>query len=78
MKKILTLLTGLSLTTTAVNTIISCTIKSNPEQADGGGLDYQGDLKILNTITKHIADSFQQYATEKTLIDINDYSIPEF
>ncbi|MBH8623465.1 MULTISPECIES: hypothetical protein [Spiroplasma] len=78
MKKILTLLMGLSLTTTAVNTIISCTIKSNPEQADGGGLDYQGDLKILNTITKHIADSFQQYATEKTLIDINDYSIPEF
>ncbi len=77
MKKLLILLMGLSLTTTAVNTVISCTTKSDPER-DNGGLEYQGDLKILNAITRQITDTFQQYATEKTLIDIKDYSIPEF
>ncbi|WHQ36336.1 hypothetical protein [Spiroplasma sp. SV19] len=68
---------GLSLTTTAVNTVISCTTKGGSEN-DNGGLDYQGDLKILNKINKKITDSFQQYATEKTFIDTNDYSIPAF
>ncbi len=77
MKKILTLLMGMSLTTTVINTAISCKANSTPEK-DNGDFDYEGDLKILNTIEKQIADVFQQYEVENTLIDIKDYSIPEF
>lgn len=67
MKRILTLLLGGLLMSTTVNTVISC--KSNIIPTDSNDdLNYQGDLKILNGITKHISDVFSQYADEKKLI----------
>lgn len=53
--------------------IISCVAKPNTDKEENNGIDYQGDLKILNEITKKVSAAFQKYAMEKALVDINDY-----
>ncbi|AOX44312.1 hypothetical protein S100390_v1c09760 [Spiroplasma sp. NBRC 100390] len=77
MKKLLVILGVFDVSVVSPNLLTSCVIKPIISQIDNG-IDYQGDLRILNEITKKISTMLQKYAIEKTLIDINDYSIQEF
>ncbi|WHQ37247.1 hypothetical protein [Spiroplasma sp. SV19] len=74
MKKILMILGVLNFSVVSPSLIVSCVTKQSPSQDENNGIDYQGDLKILNEITKKVSTAFQKYAMEKSLVDINDYS----
>lgn len=73
MKKLLVMLGVFNFSVVSPGLIISCVAKPNTDQEENNGIDYQGDLKILNEITKKVSAAFQKYAMEKALVDINDY-----
>lgn len=77
MKKLLIMLGVFNFSVVSPSLIISCVAKPSVSHGDAG-IDYQGDLKILNEITKKVSTVFQTYVAEKTLIDINDYVTKEF
>ncbi|WP_424526448.1 hypothetical protein [Spiroplasma endosymbiont of Glossina fuscipes fuscipes] len=77
MKKLLVILGVFNFSVVSPGLIIGCIAKPNIMQTENNDIDYQGDLKILNEITKKVSTVFQKYAMEKTLVDINDYSTKE-
>ncbi|MBH8623457.1 hypothetical protein, partial [Spiroplasma sp. hyd1] len=78
MKKLLVILGIFNFGVVSPSLIISCVERPKSNSDENRGIDYQGDLKILNEICKKVSTVFQTYAMEKTLVDIHDYSTQEF
>ncbi|WP_424526447.1 hypothetical protein [Spiroplasma endosymbiont of Glossina fuscipes fuscipes] len=78
MKKLLVMLGIFNFSVISPSIIISCVVKPKTKEYENSGIDYQGDLKILNEISKKVSSVFQTYAMEKTLVDVHDYSTEEF
>ncbi|AOX43948.1 hypothetical protein S100390_v1c06110 [Spiroplasma sp. NBRC 100390] len=73
MKKLLTILTTVSLLTPTVNTIISC--NNRPKYIpDDDSSKTTNDVEIMNKIMEKVSERFKAFWNQKATIDINDLS----
>ncbi|WP_348735213.1 hypothetical protein [Spiroplasma endosymbiont of Ammophila pubescens] len=79
MKKLLAMLGVANFIVVSVGSVISCkNAWNNNHHNNENEIDYNGDLKILNDITKAASNAIQKYTAEKTLIDTNFYPNIDF
>lgn len=79
MKKLLAMLGVANFSVVSVGSVINCkNAWNNNHHNNENEIDYNGDLKILNDITKAASNAIQKYTAEKTLIDTNSYPNIDF
>ncbi|AOX43970.1 hypothetical protein S100390_v1c06330 [Spiroplasma sp. NBRC 100390] len=73
MKKLLTILTTVSLLTPTMDTIVSCNSKPKFIPDDDDSTQTTKDVEIMNNIKNKVLEQFKAFWNQKATIDINDY-----